>query len=119
MTQTDMKRSAVALAFGALAAVAANPAGATGYACAVNRTSDGFVALREGPSARHPMIAKMRAHELVDTMDEETQDRVISGNWIRVTWYAGSRRTSFSVPERENRKGRIGWMHRDLINCFE
>ncbi len=60
----------------------ATPAGATGYVCAVLPTSDGFVALRDGPSAKHAMIARMRAHELLDTMDEKTQDRVISGNWI-------------------------------------
>ena len=105
--------------FLALAALATTPAGATGYACAVRPTSDGFVALRDGPSARHAMLARMRAHELLDTMDDETQDRVIAGNWIRVTWYAGTRRTAVSILDRDRRAGRTGWMHRDLLDCFE
>ncbi len=119
MIPKETKSAALALALGVLAAIASTPAGATGYACAVKPTSDGFVALRDGPSARHAMIARMRAHELLDTMDETTEDRVISGNWIRVTWYAGTRRTAFRIPERAQRAGRVGWMHRDLLNCFE
>ena len=119
MTQSTMKRAAMALAIGAMAAIAATPAGASGYACAVERTKDGFVALREGPSARHTMIARMRPHELVGTMDEQTQDQVISGNWIRVTWFAGTRRTAFSIPDTRNQTGVSGWMSRNFINCFE
>ncbi len=119
MTPRIPKASALALVLGAMAAIATTQAGATGYACAVRSTSDGFVALRDGPSAKHAMIARMRAHELLDTMDDETQDRVIAGNWIRVTWYAGTRRTAFSIPDRARTVGRTGWMHRDLLNCFE
>ncbi len=119
MIPKEMKSAALALTLGMLAAVAATPAGATGYVCAVLPTSDGFVALRDGPSAKHAMIARMRAHELLDTMDEKTQDRVISGNWIRVTWYSGTRRTAFHIPETGHRVGRVGWMHGNLLNCFE
>jgi hypothetical protein len=119
MPPRNTKRAALVLAIGAMAVIAATPAGATGYACAVERTSDGFVALRNGPSARHQMIARMRPQELVNTMDEVTEDRVISGNWIRVTWYAGTRRTAFSIPDMSRLTGRVGWVHYGLINCFE
>jgi hypothetical protein len=119
MSQKETRCAALVAAFGVIAAIAATSAGATGYACAVNRTSDGFVALRDGPSIRNQVMARMRPHELVDTMDEKTQDRVIAGNWIRVTWFPGTRRTAFSVPESAQRTGVVGWMHGDLINCFE
>lgn len=119
MTLNATKRAALALAIGAMATIATTPAGATGYACAVVRASDGFVALRDGPSTRHQMIARMRPEELVNTMDKETEDRVFSGNWMRVTWYAGTRRTGFSIPDTSQRTGRVGWMHRDLLDCFD
>lgn len=119
MIPTEKTRAAPALVLGILVALGTAPAGASGYACAVKPTADGFVALRDGPSTRHSTIGRMRGEELVGTMDKKTQDRVISGRWIRVIWYAGTRRTAFSIPDVAPGTGRTGWMHRDLINCFE
>ncbi len=119
MIMQQRNSAVLGLLLAALGALASSPAGATGYACAIKPSSDGFVALREGPSTRQPIIARTRAHELVDTMDAETEDRIISGNWIRVTWYAGTRRTAASIPDVTQRTGRVGWINRDLLNCFE
>lgn len=89
------------------------------YACAVKRTSDGFVALRDGPSTRHPVIARMRPQELVGLLHPDTEEIVRSGDWLLVRWYPGTRRTEFQMPDVDKVTPRAGWVHDRLINCFE
>jgi hypothetical protein len=98
--------------------LAALPAQAN-YACAVKRTGDGFVALRDGPSARHAQLARMRPQELVGLLHPEKDDIVQQGDWVYVSWYPGTRRTAFSVPDVDEAKARKGWVHVSLINCFQ
>ncbi len=102
----------------AMIAAAATPAEAR-YACAVKRTSDGFVALREGPSPRHTLIAQMRYQELVTLLHPDKEEIVRSGDWLFVRWYPGTRRTEAHIPTVDEAKGRAGWVHDRLINCFE
>lgn len=89
------------------------------YACAVKPTRDGFVALRDGPSARHTQLARMRPHELVGLLHPDTDDIVRQGDWLFVTWYPGTRRTADSIPKMDDNAGRKGWVRDSLINCFE
>lgn len=90
------------------------------YACAVKRTSDGFVALREGPSPRHTMIARMRPQELVGLLHPDRGDDVVSqGNWFFATWYPGTRRTAFEIPAMNAATARTGWVNYSLLDCFE
>lgn len=89
------------------------------YACAVKRTSDGFVALRDGPSTQHPVLGRMRPQELVGLLHPDKDDIVRSGNWLFVRWYPGTRRTEFQMPDADESTARSGWVHDRLINCFE
>lgn len=107
------------IAIPALMLFAATASAEAHYACAVKRTSDGFVALREGPSAKHKIVARMKAPELVGIMHPETEDIKQSGDWVWGRWYPGTRRTAFHVPDGDERTAREGWVHRSLINCFD
>lgn len=89
------------------------------YACAVKRTADGFVALRAGPSSRHPIVAKMRPEELVGIMHPDTEDLKRSGDWLWGRWYPGTRRTADHIPEGNPATAREGWVYDRLLNCFE
>lgn len=103
----------------ALAAVAAPTATEARYACAVVRTADGFVALRQGPSERQRMIARMKAQELVGLLHPDRDDIVRSGDWLFVRWYPGTRRTADHIPDVTEAQGRTGWVRDKLIDCFE
>jgi len=90
------------------------------YACAVLKTSDGFVAFRQGPSARHPEVAKMKPQELVGLLHPPAYNDIIrSGDWLFVRWYPGTRRTADHIPAMDESKGRTGWVRDKLLNCFE
>lgn len=89
------------------------------YACAVKRTKDGFVALRQGPSARHAEVGRMKPQELVGLLHPDKDDIVRSGDWLQVLWYPGTRRTADHIPDVSNAKGRSGWVYDRLIDCFE
>lgn len=103
---------------GALLAAATGAAEAR-YACAVKPTPDGFVALREGPSTRHPIVARMRAPEMVGLLHPDTDDIVRQGDWLLVRYYPGTRRTAFHTPPMVEATARRGWVNDRLINCFE
>ena len=89
------------------------------YACAVLRTPDGYVSLRQGPSTRHPEIGRMRAQELVGLLHPDRDDIVRSGDWLFVRWYPNTRRTATSIPDVDEAKARTGWVRDKLIDCFE
>lgn len=99
--------------------VAASTMAEARYACAVKRTPDGFVALREGPSTRHKVVARMRPHELVGIMHPETEDLKRSGDWLWGRWHPGTRRTADHIPEGNEATAREGWVYDRLIHCFE
>ncbi len=90
------------------------------YACAVKRSSDGFVALRDGPSAKHSLVARMKPQELVGLLHPpDYTDIVQEGNWVLARWYPGTKRTAMHVPEMDESKSRSGWVNKRLIDCFE
>jgi hypothetical protein len=90
------------------------------YACAVVKTADGFVTLRQGPSVRHPEVAKMKPHELVGLLHPPDFEKVVkSGDWLFVRWSPGTRRTSDHIPDVDESKVRSGWVRDKLIDCFE
>jgi hypothetical protein len=99
--------------------VAATATAEARYACAVKRTPDGFVALREGPSASHKMVARMRPQEMVHIMHPETEDVKRSGDWLWARWFPGTKRTAFHTPTGDERTARTGWVYDRLFNCFE
>lgn len=101
-----------------LAAFVSTPSEAR-YACAVVKSKDGFVSLRQGPSARHPEIARMKPQELVGLLHPDRDDIVRSGDWLFVRWYPGTRRTADHIPAIDESKARAGWVRDRLIDCFE
>lgn len=115
MTMTSLLRLLMAFSL----AVAVSTQSEARYACAVVRTADGFVSLREGPSSRHAEIARMRPQELVGLLHPDRDDIVRSGEWLFVRWYPGTRRTADHIPEGDESKARTGWVRDKLIDCFE
>jgi hypothetical protein len=111
--------SALRFTLAAGLALALIPPAEARYACAVKRTSDGFVALREGPGVKHPVVARMKQHEMVGLLDDDRDDIVREGDWLKVTWYPGTRRTAMVTPDISKIKGRPGWVRDRLIDCFE
>lgn len=107
--------AALALAAGLVASSGA----AEAYSCAVKPSRDGFAALRGGPSTSHPIIARMRAPELLDLMDPTTEDVVRRGDWVFVRYYPGSRRTPDATTGVVESRVREGWVHDSLVNCFQ
>lgn len=102
-----MHRTTLSAAFGALAFVAAAlPAHAT-YVCDIQRTPDGFVALRANPSPEATLLARMRPGQMVRLGERS------SGAWRQVTYWAGGQ-----VPtenDAAHRQGRRGWVHGQLL----
>lgn len=80
------------------------PAHATEF-CMVRESGDGFVALRSGPGARFPLVAKMKADDEVRDMAEQ------KGSWVRVRHWRGTERLEPATAE----KCRDGWMHRRFM----
>ena len=103
-----------------LALLALAPCGAEArYNCAVKSTPDGFVALREGPSTRHAIIARMKPQEMALLLDPVTEEIRRSGDWLRVQWHPGTRRTAFHMPDGNDATARWGWVRDRLLDCFE
>jgi hypothetical protein len=90
------------------------------YVCAVKRTPDGYVALRQGPSAKHPEVGKMKPQELVGLLHPPGYETVVrKGDWLFVRWSPGTRRTADTIPEVDEAKQIAGWVRDKLIDCFE
>lgn len=102
-----------------LTIVATTPSEAR-YACAVKGTADGYVALRQGPSARHPEAGKMKPQEYVGLLHPPGyEDIVRKGEWLFVRWSPGTRRTADRIPDVDESKQISGWVRDRLIDCFE
>jgi hypothetical protein len=113
---TLLLRAMIALA---LAIVATTPSEAR-YACAVKATSDGYVALRKGPSARHPEVGKMKPQEFVGLLHPPSYESIVrKGDWLFVRWSPGTRRTADHVPEVDESKQITGWVRDKLVDCFD
>lgn len=80
--------------------IAASPAAATSY-CEVLPTRDGFVALRDAPSASGRLIRRMKAGEDVQ-IDSTVPER---GGWMKV-FYTGPDRLLMQP----------GWVNRRLVS---
>ncbi len=107
------------MAIAVLVAGAAATTAEARYACAVVKTRDGYVSLRQGPSARHPEIARMKPQELVGLLHPDREDIVRSGDWLFVRWYPNTRRTADHIPDADEKTARAGWVRDKLIDCFE
>jgi hypothetical protein len=119
-TRSRARRGGALAALALTATLACATPGQARYACAVERTADGFVALRSGPSAAHGAVARMRPQELVGLLHPPDFEEVVrSGRWLYVRHYPGTRRTAGHIPEIREEDARLGWVHDRLIDCFE
>ncbi len=85
--------------------LAAAPAEATVF-CQIKQTSDGFVALRSGPSPTARLVARMKPGDEVQTVGHS------GGAWQEVQWWRGDERLSpIGRPARAT-----GWVNRRLID---
>jgi hypothetical protein len=76
--------------------------------CEVMKSSDGFVALRDRPSAGAGLITRMRAGDEVQLLEGS------KGRWREVLHWRGGDRLD---PNRRAR-GRHGWVHaRSISEC--
>ncbi|MET0606251.1 MAG: SH3 domain-containing protein [Beijerinckiaceae bacterium] len=94
---------------GALVAalLTATDAGATAF-CNIRSTSDGFVALRAGPSGTARLVARMRVGDEIQAHSDRR------GMWIKATWWKGGR---FKQPRDAgyDPPNGSGWVHGSLI----
>jgi hypothetical protein len=101
--------AAAALACG----LAATPAAALNAVCEVLPTSDGFAALRAGPSPDARLIARMKTGENVHMRSVRQGELVRSGAWVQVThWPDGQ---LYMPNDPQFRTGRIGWVAQRLV----
>ena len=82
------------------------------FVCSVKPTSDGFVALRSGPSAQSRMITRIVPGEMV-VIERKGSVAIESGNWSRVSHYPGE---VFPKPVDPAYKNvRKGWVNSRFI----
>ncbi len=97
-------RLATAWAIFAGIALGAAPASATGF-CNLRTSSDGFVALRAGPSPTAKLLARMKpADEVLIGLGRK-------GRLVEVTWWRGQDRHEKGYHAIAGR----GWVHARLI----
>ena len=94
-------------------AFAATPARASDT-CMVQKSPDGYVALRGDPSDRAPLIARAREGEAVVIQKDANGDQIARGAWLRVFHFPDSVIPPATSPE--HKKGRIGWMPKRFID---
>ena len=82
------------------------------FVCSVKPTSDGFVALRSGPSAQSRMVTRIVPGEMV-VIERKGSVAIESGNWSRVSHYPGE---VFPKPVDPAYKNvRKGWVNSRFI----
>ena len=84
-------------------ALAASPGAASEF-CDAPRTKDGFVALRSGPGAKFPIVARMRFG------DEMLPTPIEKGDWVETRHWRGKSRFVKGFGASRN-----GWMHKRFI----
>ena len=72
--------------------------------CDVPKTRDGFVALRAGPGAQFPIVARMRFG------DEMLPTPIEKGDWVETRHWRGKSRFVKGFGASRN-----GWMHKRFI----
>ncbi len=81
--------------------------------CTINKTSDGFAALREKPSRDAKMLVKMLPGEIVD-MQKKGGDVIKKGKWFYIAHFPGVEMPNPGDPGYE--KVRKGWAHTSVFD---
>lgn len=91
----------------------AEQAGATDF-CIVQKSVDGFVALRAAPAAEGALLVRARPGNAAVIQKSTRGDPIVSGQWLRVMYFPEA-----VVPPKTDpsyKSGRIGWMHKRFID---
>lgn len=81
--------------------------------CSAIETADGFVALRDRPSAKGRLIVRMRPGDFV-VIERKGYEWITQGKWYLALHYRGGE--TFPEPgEAEYRKVKRGWVHESLV----
>lgn len=96
----------------AFLAITAMPANAI-YSCTVQKSPDGFVALRATPSTSGQVIVKTKPGDAVVIEQKDNGDQIASGPWLRVLHFKGEVAPAMNDPARK--AGKQGWMHRRFV----
>lgn len=108
-----VRHSVTAVSAGLLLLAMPGPARAT-YVCAVMESAEGFVALRNAPSAQGKEIMRAKPGHAVVIMQKPNGDQITQGSWHRVFYYPGD-----VIPEKTDpayKNGREGWMHKRYVS---
>lgn len=82
--------------------------------CIVQRSSDGYVALRATPSVNGALLVRAKPGEAVVIQKTESGEQVVSARWLRVMHFPDA-----VVPPKADpnyKRGRIGWMHKSYVD---
>jgi len=91
----------------------ASQASATEF-CLVQKSPDGYVALRAKPGADGSLLVRAKLGEAVVIQKDADGNQIVSGHWLRVMHFPDT-----VVPPKSDptyKRGRIGWMHRRYID---
>lgn len=91
----------------------AQPASATEF-CIVQKSADGYVALRAKPSADSKLLVRAKPGEAVVIQKTAGGDQIVSGSWLRVMHYPDTVAPQKSDPA--FKLGKAGWMHKRFVD---
>lgn len=111
--QTLQTLTRLAVLAAVIAVLPASDAVAT-YVCTVQKSPDGFVALREKPSEDGELITKAQPGDAIVIQQNSNGDWIEDGKWVSVFHYPGEVVPEESDPEYN--KGKTGWMHRSFVS---
>jgi len=92
---------------------AATPASATDF-CVVQKSADGFVALRSKPSADGALLRRAQAGHTVIIQKSKSGDQIAHGSWLRVMHFAEPAPPLISDPAYKT--GMVGWIHSRYVD---
>lgn len=112
-TDVNPKRT-LRLPAAAFAAVVSMTHGAEAtYVCAVMKSPDGFVALRDAPSTGGRLIVRAKEGQAVVIQQNDNGDQIANGPWLRVFHFPGDVIPAKTDPQ--YKAGRLGWMHKRFV----
>lgn len=82
--------------------------------CIVQKSADGYVALRATPSADGALLVRAKPGEAVVIQKTESGEQIVSARWLRVMHFPDAVVPPKADPSYE--RDRIGWMHKRYVD---
>lgn len=106
-------RNTVALITALALLLAASQAQATDF-CIVQKSADGFVALRATPSANGTLLLRAKPGDAVVIQKNRSGDQIVHAQWLRVMHFSDT--VAPQVTDPAYKRGRSGWMHKRFVD---